>query len=359
MKIIVFSNTAWSLYNFRKGLIEALKKEGHQIFLLANKDSYEEKLKSLGKFRNIKLKQKGKNPFNEIKSFILIFIYIYATKPDYILTFTIKPNIYGAIVARILNIPVVVNITGLGDVFSSSTFLRYILTKIIKISLKKAKKIFFQNSTDMRFFKRLGINGKSVGLLPGSGINIKKYSYHPLEFKNIKQFLFVGRLLKNKGFYEYACAAELLKSKFDNIEFVAVGTLVEDNKKLIENILKKGIIQYHGQVDDVRPFLIKSDCVVLPSYYKEGTPRSLIEAAAIGRPIITTDRPGCRDMIIGEGINGFLCKSKDVYDLANQIQKIIEAPFEKLLEMGKSSRDLSVNKYNEIIVINEYMKVLN
>ena len=362
MKIIIISNTSWSLHNFREGLMRSLRDEGHELILLSNDDCYSKNLYRYGKFLHIDLRARSINPIREIKSFFQILKLIYLKKPQCVLTFTIKPNIYGSLAARILKIPSVINITGLGDVFSKDSILKKLIVIVAKISFARVNKMFFQNLDDIKTYQSLNLICENFDLLPGSGVDINKFFYQPSVRRSKISFIFIGRLLRSKGIFDYIAAAEILVKEYSNIEFKILGPISqikgELDLKQISLLEQRRVIKYLGIASDVRPHIVNSDCVVLPSYYKEGVPRSLIEAASIGRPIITTDTPGCRDLIIENGVNGFLCKSQDIGDLCIQMKNFIRTEFEEILIMGKMSRELVEKNYDEKVVIKKYVDTL-
>lgn len=364
-KIAILLNTSWYIYNFRKNLIKALIEREYQIHAIAPIDDYSEKLKELGcEYHNIEMDSKSKNPVKDIQLLSRISKKLAEIKPDVLLNFTIKPNVYGSLAANRLKIPCVNNVAGMGTLFTDGFFSRTILKTLFKISQKKAHTVFFQNPDDFEELTKRNIVKKEIArLLPGSGVNLKQFYYTPLTEKKNVIFLLIARMIYPKGIEELVKAAEKLKNKgYNNFEVQLLGELGINNpfaipKEKIDEFSKISYIKYLGKTDDVKAVIQQSDIVVLPSYYREGTPKSLLEALAVGRPIITTNMPGCKETV-KNGYNGFLCKPKSVEDLADKMEQFINLNFEEKQAMGKKSRKLAEKKYDEKIVIESYLKAI-
>ncbi len=363
-KIAISLNTAWNIYNFRLGLIKALQKEGYKVIAIAPRDEYAKKLEDAGvEFYEIKINNKGTNPIEDMK---LIFDYVKVykkAKPDVILSYTIKPNIYGSIAAGIVKIPVISNISGLGTVFLNDSITSKIARNLYKIGLKFPKKVFFQNRDDRDLFLKYKlVDIKKTDLLPGSGIDTQKFA--PIEIQrddNKIKFLMIARLVKDKGLYEYLKTAELLKQKYKNVEFLLLGAFYQGNptsisKEELEVWIQRGIIKYLGMSDSIEEEIAKVDCIVLPSY-REGLSRVLLEAAAMAKPIVTTDVPGCRD-VVDDGVNGFLCEVRDYKSLAEQMEKIINLSSLKREQMGQRGREKVLQNFDERVVIEKYLNTI-
>ena len=365
--IAIVVNTSWNVYNFRLGLLKALQVEGYRIIVIAPRDEYSLKFEELEfEYYDIRINNKGTNPFEDIK-LIRDFYRLYRkTKPDILLHYTIKPNIYGTIAAKLAGIPVISNISGLGTVFLNKGFSSMIAQKLYRFVLRFPKKIFFQNPYDRAMFieKKLA-SIRQADLVPGSGIDTQRY--RPVELqKDISEpfvFLLIARMLKDKGVVEFVRAAQEIKNTTHgkNVEFWLLGSIYLNNptavdKEEIEEWEKDGIIKYLGHTDNVREVIIKADCIVLPSY-REGLSRVLLEAASMAKPIITTDTPGCKD-IVDDGINGYLCKVKDSKSLAEQIKKMLQLSKKERSEMGERSRKKVIKEFDEIIVIDKYREVI-
>ena len=366
MKIAIVANTSWYVYNFRKELISAFLENGHKVVTIAPvyMDEYSQKLIDMGCHHfNVNMDNKGTNPLKDIATFFS-FVSIYKkAKPDIILHFTIKPNIYGTLAAKYLKIPCINNISGLGTLFIKEGFATKIAKVLYRISLQHAKHVFFQNEEDRDLFiKHNLLDVSKTSILPGSGVDTERFA--PRERVNGGKFIFllVARMLKDKGIVEFVEAARQIRKERDNSEFWLLGFMDDKNRTAVSNKemsewIKEGSIKYLGPTDSVEDFIALADCVVLPSY-REGTPRSLLEAASMGKPLITTDVPGCKNVLM-ENINGFLCEPKNSHDLAQKMMQMMDLPKEEREIMGKASRDFILEKYDVKTVIKEYQKEIN
>ncbi len=363
-KILLTSNTAWSIYNFRIGLVRTLLEKGYDLYVMAPNDKYVHELEKLGcKFIEIKIDAKSINPFKELMLLRNYYFKIKRIDPDVILSFTIKSNLYAAFSAKILRKPVIVNITGLGDGFTKKSALNTVIKLMYKFSFSKVNTVFFQNDDDKKLFLESNlVKEKVCERLPGSGVDINYF--FPMEKKSISnkgvlKFCLISRLLWDKGVAEYVECAKILKEGINNLEFQILGKTEESNRGIPQETINKwaseGYIKYLGFSDDVRQHIREVDCVVLPSYYREGVPRSLIEAAAMGKPIITTDNVGCKE-IVDHGVNGYLCKKRDVKSLEFAIREFISLKEEDKETMGHKSREKVLNEFDEKIVIDKYLK---
>ena len=362
-KIIINLNSTWNIFNFRFGLIKFLQSEGYEIIAVAPKDEYVNYLESTGvKCYNISLNQKGVNPITDFILFLQYLRLFNKIKPNLILSYTIKPNIYGNFAANILNIPTINNISGLGTLFIKTNFISSIGKILYKLSLKSSKHVFFQNNNDLELFlvSRL-IKSYNCSVIAGSGVNTSVFKQNKKINKGEK-FLFVGRLIGDKGVFEYLESARQVLLEYPNIEFFLAGELGYNNKTAItqtqlENYtISNRQIKYLGKVDDMVSLLESIDIVVLPSY-REGLSKSLIEAASMSLPIITTNVPGCMDVVKNE-YNGLICQVKSIRSLEKNIKKIIKMSGEKRCEMGVNGRKIAVSKFDEKIIIQHYLKAI-
>ncbi len=369
MKIILTSNTSWSLWNFRISLIRALKEKSFEIYAVAPYDEFSKNLKKEFKYYEIKnLDRKKINPFKDLK-ILKEYIDIYRKiKPDLVINFTIKPNIYSSFACGILKIKSISVVTGLGYVFVKGGILEKVVSLLYKTAFNFNERIIFQNEDDQKIFINKGIitQPKSF-LIKSSGVNTTHFS--PDFCKNIEKeknkfiFLLIARLLWDKGIKEFVEAGKKLKEKYPYAEFWLLGGLDKGNPSAIpEDKIREweeeSIIKYIGLSKDVRPYICQADCIVLPSYYREGVPRSLLEAMAMGKPIITTDAPGCRDVVDKE-INGFLVKQKDANSLKNAMEKMINLTEEKRIEMGIKGRDKAIKEFDDKIIIDKYLEIIH
>ena len=364
-KIILSINTVWNVVNFRVTLIKFLQNKNYEVIVLAQSDEYAKELALLDvRLISISINSQKLSIINDLKLLMMYIWYFYKIQPDIYLGYTIKPNLYGSIAAKIFNTPVVNNINGLGKAFSTHGLLFRFARYAYKFALSKSKTIFFQNQEDKDFFISLGIaHHLNAGLLPGSGVDLDAFN-EDLYSKQPEQpftFILIARLLKEKGIFEYIHAARLTLKDYPGTKFLLMGIIDENNPSSltinqIYDWQEEGVIKFLGVQDDVRPFLAQSDCVVLPSYYNEGTPKCLLEAASMSKPIITTDWKGCKDTV-DHGINGLLCKPKDVQDLYLCLNKMVgmsELDIQKL----KSSSRKKAKMFDEKIVFNEYLKAI-
>ncbi len=373
--IAIVINTSWNIYNFRLGLLKALQDEGYEVVAIAPKDEYSQKLEALGiKHYDITINNKGTNPVEDAK---LIFAFRKLYKeiaPDVILQYTIKPNIYGSMAAGMLGIPVISNISGLGTVFLNDSLSSKIARFLYKVALKVPKKVFYQNARDRELFVNSGlVNADKTDLLPGSGIDTEKFK--PVDSVGVSgeceeedadkkvRFLFIARLVKDKGLMEYVDAARKItnhESRITNYqkpEFHILGAFYPGNPTAItedemQTWEEERIITYLGTSDDVKSIVSKYDCIILPSY-REGLSRVLLEAASMAKPIITTNVPGCKE-VVGDGVNGYLCKVKNADSLAEQMKKMLDLSKEERIEMGNKGRKKVIDEFDEKLVIEKY-----
>lgn len=365
MKIVIALNTAWNLINFRAGLIRALVAEGHEVVAVAPNDEYAPRLAELGcRFVALPMDNKGTHPGRDLLLWFRFFNLLRHERPDVFLGYTVKPNVYGSLAAHVLGIPVVNNIAGLGAVFIRDNWLTRLVRLLYKTALSRSRHVFFQNDEDMRQFIEQSLVAKDkVSRLPGSGVDLITFCYapiQPLENRSFR-FLLVARLLWDKGVGEYVEAARLVRSKYPSVKFQLLGFLDVKNPTAVSSAqmdewVGEGVVEYLGVADDVKPYLADADCVVLPSY-REGVPRSLLEAAAIGRPIVTTDAVGCRDAI-DDGVTGLLCRVADATDLAGKLLRMIQMSPEERARMGLAGRRKMELEFDEKIVIDRYLRVI-
>lgn len=361
------ANTSWYIYNLRIGVIRKLKESGYDIIVIAPKDNYTHYIISEGyQHFDVQMSNKGRNIFGELR-YMRNLLKIYRKhQPDFIFHYTIKPNIYGSIAARLAGCKSIAVVSGAGHTFIKKNALHYISIQMYRFSMRFAEEVWFVNKDDLREFTGNGITiPEKAKLLPGEGVNIQHFApdFHFKEQKsNTIRFLLSARLIWDKGIGVFVEAARIIKRKYPHTEFALLGFLDVDNPSAISseqiyNWHKKGYITYLGETEDVRPYVEDADCFVLPSYYREGTPRSLLEAAAMAKPIITTDNVGCRE-VVEHGYNGFLCKTKDPDDLARKMETIIKMTAEERRQMGLNGRKRVLQKFDENLVIRRYVEVL-
>jgi len=364
-KVAIISNVSWNLYNFRLSLMCAMRDAGYEVIAIAPYDCYSEKIIEQGfEFHDIKIDAQGINPIQDIKTMYAFYKLFKKVSPDIICQYTIKPNIYGSVVANMLNIKVINNIAGLGTLFIKENLVTKIAKILYKASQSNVKRVFFQNRDDYTFFIEEGIvNKNKCDILPGSGVDTNKFLPKKRDKDNITKFLLIARMIWEKGIVEYVDAARMIKTRYPNVEFSLLGFLDVENpgaipKKKMDEWIEEGVINYLGVTDNVYDVITTVDCVVLPSYYREGTPRVLLESGSTGKPIITTDNVGCRD-VVDHGKNGYICKPRSREDLAEKIEMFLNLTESEQLEMGKKSREKIKNEFDEKFVINKYLEVLS
>ena len=361
--IIICSNYAWTIYNFRMPLIRRLNKVGYKVCVLTQFDGYESLIANeVDQIKPLFISRKGVNPFIDLFTILDFVKYFIRIKPMHILLFTIKPVIYGSIAARLMNVRSIVMITGLGTAFITDTWITAVVKTLYRISLVSVATAFFQNMDDKDLFvdNRL-VDSRVCRLTPGSGVDLDKFSRVDLPMNNEMIFLLIGRMLWDKGIGEFVDAARNIKTKYPNIRFQLLGPLGVENRTSIsteqmDEWRKDGIIEYLGETDNVVTYIERACCVVLPSY-REGTSRVLLEAAAMGRPLIATDVPGCRE-VIKDGVTGFLCRSGDYLDLSDKIELMLKLPYESRRIMGAKGREKIENEFNQDIVCDLYIDAI-
>jgi len=363
-KVAIVINSAWQGYNFRLNLARELKKNNYRVVFVAPEDGkYSDKLKQEFKFIPVDFKAVGVNPIDDLRVCFSLYKMYRKNRFDIVLNFTIKPNIYSSMVAKLLNIDSVNNITGLGTVFIKTTLITTIVKLLYRVSLACSTHVFFQNPEDLNYFLSKGLVSTNKGsVIPGSGVDTDKFIPVDVDNDGIFRFLLVARVIQDKGIFEYIDAAYILKNKYSNIEFGLLGELDSINrtaisKKKILELHNEGVINYLGKTDNVREQLVNSDCVVLPSY-REGSPRSLMEASSMAIPIITTDVVGCRQ-VIDDGVTGLLCQVKDSSDLALKMEEMFNMPENDRKKMGELGREKMLKGFDESIVINKYINTVN
>ena len=364
-RIIIVSNTSWYLFNFRLNLMLHLQNLGYEVIAVAPFDDYSGSFAVYGiQFIAMPMDNKGTNPLNDsllVFRFVRLFLNV---KPGCILSYTPKCNIYGSLAAGFLNVPIINNVSGLGTAFIKENLLTKIVKWLYIVSLRKSAKIFFQNKDDLALFLDMGlVKEQLTDVLPGSGVDVHRFA--PAENtvpRTTFVFLLVSRMLKDKGVVEFVTAARLLKARYSHIECQLLGFLDAKNpsavsSKEMQAWVTEGAVNYLGVSDSVVDFLRQADCVVLPSYYREGVPRSLLEAASVGKPIITTDAVGCRE-VVDDGVNGFLCVPRSTDDLAAKMEKMLLLPEAERLQMGLNGREKILKQFDEKIVIDRYVQAI-
>lgn len=363
MKIALASNTAWNLYNFRGGLIRRLLEERAAVTVVAPPDMFSEKLAGMGcEVIGLPMDNKGTHPVRDLRT-LRDFHRVYRqVRPEVVLHFTIKPVIYGSLAARMLGIPVANTITGLGTAFLREGWLMRVVESLYRVSQRWPQRVFFQNRDDHDLFVGRGlVPAEKAERLPGSGVDLERFAPAAYPGNPAPVFLLVARLLRDKGVVEFVEAARRVRAHHPRARFQLLGPLGVANRTAIpaEEVagwVAEGVVEYLGETGDVRPALAAADCVVLPSY-REGVPRTLLEAAALGRPLIATDVPGCRE-VVADGDNGYLCRAQDANDLADRMDRFIGLPVGARQALGEAGRAKVEREFDERMVIGRYLDVI-
>ena len=365
-KVLFVGNSAWSMYNFRIDTFLYLSNY-FEVIVLAPIDEYSKKITENNiQFVEIHtIKNKSTNPFNDIQLYFELKKIYTKLSPALIIHYTIKPNIYGTLAANSVKIPCIAITTGLGYAFTHQNIISKIIIQLYQFSLKKAKEVWFLNTDDFNtFVNKKIIDYNKAFLLYGEGINVAKYLPLENEKKTKKTiFLLSARMLFDKGVKDFIDAATILHNKGFSIEAQLLGFLDAENpkgidKKTMDEWTNVAYIQYLGSTTNVMPFIAAADCVVLPSFYREGIPRILMEAASMSKPIITTNNVGCRE-VVDDTINGFLCEMKNPIDLANKMEKFILLSDAEKINMGLAGRQKMIQLFDINIVNNTYLKKIN
>ncbi len=360
MRILILANNDGGLFQFRGMLINTLIGNGHDVFIsLPNGEMVQPMIDMGCKFIDTPIDRRGVNPVTDFKLLRNYFNIVKKIHPDLVIAYTIKPNIYGGIACRIKKIPFAANITGLGTAFQNEGLLKNIVTALYKIALKRAKVIFFENIGNLESFKKLGINRdqNTYRLLNGAGVDLEQFKYldYP-ENSSTVHFLFIGRVMKEKGIEELFSAMKQLRSEQKSCVLDILGYYEEDFSSVIEQYKSAGWLNYYGYQKDVRPFIEASHCFVLPSWH-EGMANTNLECAASGRPLITSNIPGCREAVI-EGESGFLCEAKNADSLYDAMSRFLSLTQEERAAMGRAGRQHMEQVFDKRMVVAETIKGL-
>ncbi|TSB48571.1 glycosyltransferase family 4 protein [Alkalicoccobacillus porphyridii] len=358
-RVLFLVNHDVVIYNFRKEIVEKLIAEGFEVIISSPGGERIEDLKAMGcEYEEIIFDRHGTNVFNELKLIKYYKQLIKRVKADVVLTFTIKPNIYGGIACKTLGIPYIANITGLGTAVENGGLMQKITTALYKNAFKKINTVFFQNQENMDFFKRRNIAVSKHKLLPGSGVNLEQFNLLDYPSDDKIEFVFISRIMKQKGIEQYLEAAEFIKGKYPNTRFHICGFCEEAYEDKLYKYHNEGIIHYHGMIRNINNILERTHCTIHPTYYPEGLSNVLLESAAVGRPIITTDRSGCRE-VVDDGINGYIVKANNSEDLILKIEGFLKLEFLVKKQMGLAGRKKVEKSFDRNTVIKAYMEEIN
>lgn len=355
MKILILANHEVSIYNFRRELIEAMLTAGHEVHLSLPYGPKLDVLIAMGcEFTDAPLDRRGTSPLADSKLLLFYLRLAKRVKPDVMLTFAIKPNIYGGIVSRILKIPCLCNVTGLGTAIENKGFMQTLTLTLYRIAFKNKRQVFFQNQQNLDLFVQKKIVKVNYRLLPGSGVNLKFFI--PLDYLpgDTTEFVYIGRVMQAKGIDEYLAAAQAIRIKFPNTRFHICGFCEQDYDDTLKQLQQKGIVTYHDVIHDVRDILAYTHCTVLPSHH-EGMANTLLESAAAARPIIATDIPGCRE-VVADGVSGYLHPKGENGTLIKKLEQFITLPWTHKREMGLAGRRLMERYFDRNIVVDAYMQ---
>ncbi len=355
--MLILVNHEVVIYNFRLELVERLLQERYEVWISCPYGEKIERLKALGcHYIDCPLERHGTDPAAEWKLIQYYKRIVKEVEPMAVLSYTIKPNIYGAIACRSLGVPIIANITGLGTAVESKGILQMISVMLYRLAFTKVHTVFFQNTENRKFFETRKIALGKHKLIPGSGVNLQQFLPSPYQQDKTTRFVFVGRVMKEKGIDHYLDAAEYICSKHRNVQFHVCGFCEEEYAGKLNACVSSGTVTYHGMIQDVAEIYKQAHCVVLPSYH-EGMSNVLLEATACARPIIATDCSGCRE-VIDEGVNGFLIKPRDTEDLIRALERFLALPHEEKARMGRASRQKVEKGFDRQIVVSAYLREL-
>lgn len=378
MKVLILANNSVGLYKFRKELLEALLANKHEVFISLPNGDFITEMEQMGcKFIDTEISRHGVNPVTDLKLLSKYVSIIKSVKPDIVFTYTIKPNVYGGIACQLCKVPYVANVTGLGTAVENGGILQKITLALYKTGLRKAKRVYFQNQANQDFMLKHKVVKNAYSLLPGSGVNLERFA--PLPYPDDTDgihFVFISRIMREKGIEQYLDAARHFKvaelaeapdsrhserseesSTVPRTTFHICGFCEPEYKGKLDEYVKNGTVIYHGMVRDVREIHKISHCTIHPSFYPEGINNVLLESCACARPIITTDRSGCRETV-EDGVNGFVVRQRDSQNLIEKIEKFLTLSHEQKMQMGLAGRAKVEREFDRQIVVEAYLKVM-
>lgn len=357
MRILIMTNHSYMLYQFRREIITKLL-ENNEVIISTPFVGHEEDFMNMGcTVVETFIDRRGVNPFTDYQLLRRYHQLVKQYHPDKVITYSIKPNIYGSLVCRKLHVPYYVNVQGLGTAFESKK-LAWFVSLLYKIALKKAKVVFFENQGNAQvFLDRKIIDKDKITVLNGAGVNLDYYTYQEYPVEYPVHFIFVGRIMKEKGIDEILATAKRMKEKYqEKVVFDLVGFFEDEYKDIVENMHQQGLIEYHGFQQDVKPFLKNCHCLLLPSYH-EGMANTILEASAMGRPVIVSNIPGCKEGVIDQE-SGYLVEVKDSDDLFDKVELFFHLPYEDKKQMGLYARKLMEERFDKKDVVEMTYKEL-
>jgi len=365
LHIVLVCNTAWAIYTYRQGLLRTLTEAGARVTVIAPRDRTFEPLLAMGcRCIELPVASKGTNPLDDLRTLYALYRRYRALKPDVVFHYTIKPNIYGSIAAWLARVPSVAVTTGLGYVFIQKSRAAQVAKRLYRFAFRFPREVWFLNQDDETAFRQQNLlaHPERARLLHGEGVDLEQFAFTPLPERETFAFVLIGRLLWDKGVGEYVDAARTLRARFPQARFQLLGPVGVDNPSAIsrEEVAaweREGVIEYLGETADVRPFVADADCVVLPSY-REGVPRTLMEASAMGRPIVATDVPGCRE-VVENGVNGLLCEARSAASLTAQLAAMLEINRPGREKMAALGRKKIEKEFDERAVVQRYRELVH
>lgn len=368
MRVLILANNDIGLYKFRKELISELlvpgsyiegrKAEPCEVYISLPNGHFVPELENIGcKYIDTPFERHGTNLFEELKLRKRYKKIISEVKPNIVFSYTIKPNIYGGMACKSLKVPCIMNITGLGTAVENGGLMQKLMLILYKYALPGAKKVFFQNSENEKFFTEHKLAIGKHDMLPGSGVDLKRYTVYEYPDKETIEFAFISRIMKEKGIDQYLNAAKIIRKKYPQTRFHICGYCEQEYNGELQQLVDDGMVIYHGLVKDIATIHELTHCTVHPTFYPEGLSNVLLEACACGRPIITTDRSGCRE-VIDDGVNGFIVKQKDTGDLVEKLEEFINLPYEQKKAMGLAGRTKVEKDFDRQIVVKKYLEEL-
>lgn len=362
-RIALLTNHDDDIYCFRKELIESLVLQNYEVLISCPNGPKLELMKDIPYiYDDVSIDRRGINVFEDAKLIFHYYNMLKKYKPDVVLGYTAKPNVYGSMASRLLKIPYINNVTGLGSVLTKSKIVKTFILSLFKMVYKKSSCIFFQNEQNMKFALSHNMVQGKYQLIPGSGVDTNRFPLQPYPGDEDKiVFNYIGRVMQDKGADDFIEAAKRIKEKHSNTEFNIIGfiePLESHYEQKLNELGKLGIVYYRGSQKDVRPFIKKSHATIHPSTYGEGMSNVLLESASSGRPLITTDNPGCKETVL-DGETGFIYHGKDVNELVSKIEKFLSMENIERKKMGEMGREKVKNEFSRDIVINAYLDTIN
>ncbi|MBQ7920250.1 MAG: glycosyltransferase family 4 protein [Lachnospiraceae bacterium] len=356
-KVLFLVNRDFVLYNFRVELVERLIKDGYEVYICLPYGEKVDIMVEMGcKFIPVKIDKRGTNPIRDMKLIHSYHKIFKEVKPDIILSYTTKCVIYSGILAGMMKIPYLTNVSGLGTAVEYESALQKLMIFLYKWSVKKAKCVFFQNQENLEFFQKHKMYDGNYRLIPGSGVNLEKWSLveYPDDANGV-EFLFIARVIKEKGIEEFLAVAKAIKSEYPNSTFCILGPCDGEYQDVLKEYEEQGIIKYEGMVQDTQPYIKNAHCTIHPSFYPEGISNVCLESAACGRPVITTDRAGCRETV-DDGVTGFLFEQRNTEQLIETVKKFMNMPNEERAKLGMNGHEKVEREFDRKLVVEAYVE---